>query len=202
MDEEIRTSVSSSEEDTAIVRGFQTGNRVAFEKLVLKHKDRLFNLCYWFLGDYQEANDAAQDTFIKVFRSLKKFRFESAFSTWLYRIAVNTCKNRLKSSDHRQRRDMVRIDNPGASEGTNPSAEIGDDSRTPAAELEKKERWMLIREAIDSLPTEQRTVVALRDIEGLSYDEIVNITGFNLGTVKSRLARARLELRKKLQGMI
>jgi len=97
---------------------------------------------------------------------------------------------------------MVRIDNPGASEGTKPSAEIGDDSRTPVAELEKKERWMLIREAIDSLPTEQRTVVALRDMEGLSYDEIVNITGFNLGTVKSRLARARLELRKKLQGMI
>ena len=202
MDEEIGTSVRSSEEDAAIVRAFQTGNRSAFDKLVLKHKDRLFNLCYWFLGDYQEASDAAQDTFIKIFQSLKKFRFESAFSTWLYRVAVNTCKNRVKSSDFRQRRDMVRIDNPGASERTKPSVEIGDGLRTPVAELEKKERWMLIRKAIDSLPTEQRTVVALRDIEGLSYDEIVNITGLNLGTVKSRLARARLDLRKKLQGTI
>lgn len=202
MNEEIKKSISSSKEDAAMVNAFQAGNRAAFDKVVLKHKDKLFNLCYWFLGDYHEANDAAQETFIKVYRSLKKFKFESTFSTWLYRIAVNTCKNRLKSSDYRQRKKMVRFDNPGASEGSNPFIEIGDESRSPMIELEKKERLMLIKKAINSLPTEQKTVVALRDIEGLSYDEIVNITGFNLGTVKSRLARARLDLRKKLRGVI
>lgn len=185
-----------------MVNAFQAGNSASFDKLVLKHKDRVFNLCYWFLGDYQEANDAAQETFIKVFRSLKKFQSKSAFSTWLYRIAVNTCKNRLKSSQYRQEQRMVRLDNPGASEGATPSGEIGDESRSPLIEVERKERRMLIMRAIDSLPTEQKTVVALRDIEGLSYDEIATITGFNLGTVKSKLARARLELRDKLRGVI
>ena len=202
MNEEMREPISSSKEDAGMVRAFQAGSDAAFDRLVLKHKDPLFNLCYWFLGDYQEANDAAQETFIKVYRSLNRFRFESAFSTWLYRIAVNTCRNRLKSAEYRQRKNMVRLDNPGSSEGVDPSVEIGDESRSPLIELEKKERWVLIKKAIDSLPGEQKTVVALRDIQGLSYDEIVNITGLNLGTVKSRLARARLELRKKLRGVI
>jgi RNA polymerase sigma-70 factor (ECF subfamily) len=202
MNEDMKESLSSSREDAVMVSAFQAGNSAAFDKLVLKHKDRVFNLCYWFLGDYQETNDAAQETFIKVFRSLKKFRFESAFSTWLYRIAVNTCRNRLKSSDYRQEKRMVRFDNPGVSEGTRPSVEIGDESRSPMVELERKERRMLIMRAIDSLPTEQKAVVALRDIEGLSYNEIANITGFNLGTVKSKLARARLDLRDKLRGVI
>ena len=198
----IKKPISSPKEDAAMVGAFQAGDKTAFDKLVLKHKDRLFNLCYWFLGDYQEANDAAQEAFIKVYRSLKNFRFESAFSTWLYRIGVNTCRNRLKSSEYRQTRRMVRLDNPGASEDSNAFIEIGDESRSPLIELEKKERLMLIKKAIDALPTEQKTVVTLRDIEGLSYDEIAHITGFNLGTVKSRLARARLDLRERLRGVI
>lgn len=198
----MRKSIPSSEEDAGMVSAFQAGSDAVFDRLVLKHKDRLFNFCYWFLGDYQEANDAAQETFIRVYRSLKKFRFESAFSTWLYRIAVNTCRNRLKSAAYRERKNVVRLDNPGAPEGADSSVEIGDESRSPMIELERKERWMLIKKAIDSLPPEQKTVVALRDIEGLSYDEIANITGFNLGTVKSKLARARLDLRKKLRGVI
>ncbi len=98
MNEEIEKRVGSPEGDAVLVRAIQAGDITAFDKLVLKHKDKLFNLVYWFLGDYQEANDCAQETFIKVFKSIKKFRFESAFSTWLYRIAMNTCKNRLKSS--------------------------------------------------------------------------------------------------------
>lgn len=185
-----------------MVSAFQTGKDAAFDTLVLRHKDKVFNLCYWFLGDYHEANDAAQETFIKVFRSLKTFRLESAFSTWLYRIAVNTCKNRLKSSEFSQRKRTIRLDNPGVSKETPPSMEIADESQSPMIQLERKERWVLIKRAIDSLPPEQKAVVALRDIEGLSYDEIAQITGFNLGTVKSKLARARLGLRDKLRGVI
>ena len=202
MKEEITNSTSSHEEDRELVKAFQTGDRTAFDALVLKHKDKLFNLCYWFLGDRQEANDSAQDTFIKVYRSLKKFRFESAFSTWLYRIAANTCKNRLRSSEYRHKKKMVWLDNPGKIENGQYAAEIHDETPSPMVELEKKERMMLIQKAIASLPADQSTVVVLRDIEGLSYEEVSNITGLNFGTVKSRLSRARQQLRKKLRGTL
>ena len=202
MKEEITNSTSSHEEDRELVKAFQTGDRTAFDALVLKHKDKLFNLCYWFLGDRQEANDSAQDTFIKVYRSLKKFRFESAFSTWLYRIAANTCKNRLRSSEYRHKKKMVWLDNPGKIENGQYAAEIHDETPSPMVELEKKERMMLIQKAIASLPADQSTVVVLRDIEGLSYEEVSNITGLKFGTVKSRLSRARQQLKKKLRGTI
>jgi RNA polymerase sigma-70 factor (ECF subfamily) len=202
MNEELKKTSSSTEGDEALVRAFQSGDKVAFDKLVLKHKDKLFNTIYWFLGDYEEANDCAQETFIKLFRSLKKFRFESAFSTWLYRIAINTSKNRLKSSEYRWKKKTVPIEKPEGSKGGNPSLEIKDDSPTPVIELEKKERLRLIKEAINSLSKEQNRVIVLRDIQGLSYEEIADITGLNLGTIKSRIARGRLELRDKLKGRI
>ncbi|MDL1959977.1 MAG: sigma-70 family RNA polymerase sigma factor [Deltaproteobacteria bacterium] len=198
MKERRKKSTSAPHEDSALVKAFQAGEKAAFDRLVLKHKDRLFNLCYWFLGDYQEANDSAQEAFIRAYRSLNKFRSESTFSTWLYRIAVNTCKNRLKSLEYRLRKKMVWLDGPGKSEGSNPPTDIEDESHSPVIELERKERMALIRKAVDSLPSEQKTVVVLRDIDGLSYEEIASIAGLNLGTVKSRLARARLGLRKRL----
>jgi len=202
MNEEIKKRDGSPEGDAALVRAIQAGDIAAFDKLVLKHKDKLFNLVYWSLGDYQEANDCAQETFIKVFKSIKKFRFESAFSTWLYRIAMNTCKNRLKSSAYRWQKKTIPLENPEGSNGGNLSSAIRNDSTSPVNELEKKERLMLIQKSINSLPEEQKRVVVLRDIQGLSYDEIADISGLNLGTVKSRLARGRLELRNKLKGKI
>lgn len=201
MDEKIQKSAGSLGEDAILIRAFKGGDKTAFDKLVLKHKNKLFNLCYRFLGDYQEANDSAQETFIKVYESLKKFRFESTFSTWLYRIAVNTCKNKLKSSGYRRKKKMVWLDNPGWPDNSQPAIEVQDETYSPEKELEKKERMRMIQEAINTLPTEQKEVVTLRDIEGLSYGEIVEITGFNIGTVKSRLARARLDLRKKLRSV-
>ena len=197
-----KTSTGAPDEDAATVRTFQAGVQGVFDELVLKHKDKVFNLCYWFLGDYEEANDIAQETFVKAYRSLDKFRFESTFFTWLYRIAVNTCKNRLKSSEYRQKKEMVWLDNPGRSKNGNTIRDIQDESKSPIVELERKERLMSIKKAINSLPTDQKIVVALRDIDGLSYEEVASITGFNLGTVKSRLARARLDLREKLRGVI
>ena len=202
MNEDIKKPAGEPTQDAALIRAFHEGDKAAFDKLVLKHKDRLFNLCYRLLGDYEEANDSAQETFIKAYRALKKFRFESAFSTWLYRIAVNTCKNKLKSSAYRQKRKMVPLDNPVLANRSRRSREIQDESQSPAIELEKKERMRIIQEAINALPPEQKEVVTLRDIEGFSYEEVAEITGFNLGTVKSRLARARQDLRKKLRSVI
>jgi len=202
MNEGFKYSARSPSEDAVLIRAFQGGDKAAFDRLVLKHHHRLFNLCYRFLGDYQEANDSAQETFIKVYRSLKKFRFESTFSTWLYRIAVNTAKNRLKSAEYRWKKKTVPLDNSVSPDHSSPAAGIQDETSSPAMELENKERMRLIQEAINALPPEQKEVVTLRDIEELSYEEIIEITGVNPGTVKSRLARARLELRKRLRSVI
>ncbi len=108
----------SYNEDSDLIGAFQAGEKSAFDDLVRKHQDRIFNLCYWLLGDYQEADDCAQDTFIKIFRNVAKFRFESTFLTWAHRIAVNTCKNRLKSFHYRFSRKLVRRDNSGRSPGS------------------------------------------------------------------------------------
>ena len=190
------------DEDAPLARDFQSGNSTAFDKLVVRHKDNIFNLCYWYLGDYQEANDAAQEAFIKIFRSLNRFRFKSAVSTWFYRITVNTCISRLKSLSYRQRKRMVPLDSSGTAESDDDSVQLRDESRSPAGELEKKERLTQIKKAIDSLPPDQKMVVTLRDIQGLSYDEISSATGLKLGTVKSKLARARLDLREQLREVL
>ena len=138
MDKEIKKPVGSSDQDAALVRAIQAGDMAAFDQMVVKHKDKLFNMVYWFLGDYQEANDCSQEIFIKVFKSIKKFRSESSFSTWLYRIAINTCKNRLKSSAYRWKKKTVPLENPESSKDGNISYKIHNDSPSPANELEKK----------------------------------------------------------------
>lgn len=194
--------VTSSGEDALLIKAFQRGDKRAFDQLVIRHKDRIFNLCYRFIGDYEEANDSAQEAFVKAYGSLKTFRLESAFSTWLYRIAVNTCKNKLGSSSYRAKRKTVSLDNPGNNEVGALPMEIQNGTPSPLARMEEKERRRLVQTALDTLPAEFKMVVALRDIEGLSYEEIAQVTGLNLGTVKSRIARARTELRNKLRGVL
>jgi len=201
MNEDIKNSGDTRREDAILIKAFLKGDKVAFDKLVVKYTKRVFNVCFRLLGDYEEANDSAQDTFIKVYRALRKFRFEASFSTWLYRIAVNTCKNKLKSVAHRQKKRVISWDNPVSADRP-PVLEIQDERQSPAIELEKKERMKFIQEAINVLPPEHKEVITLRDIEGLSYEEIAEITGLSLGTVKSRLARARSDLRKRLRSVI
>ena len=194
--------MTSSGEDALLIKAFQRGDKRAFDQLVVRHKDRIFNLCYRFLGDYEEANDSAQEAFVKAYTSLKTFRLESAFSTWLYRIAVNTCKNKVGSSAFKARHRTVSLDNPGNPSGGPSPAEIPNGTPSPLSRMEEKERMSLIQKALDSLPPEFKVVVALRDVEGLPYEDIVEITGLNLGTVKSRIARARTDLRNKLRGVL
>ena len=189
------------ESESDLVKAFQEGSRPAFDKLVIKYKDRVFSLCYSFLKDYEESNDCTQEIFIKVYRSLKGFKFKSSFSTWLYRVTVNTCKNRLRSKEFKQVKMTVRTDNPGSSENGY-AIEPRGENQSPELALEKKERLFQIREAIESLPWRFRTIIILRDIQGLSYDEIAKITKTTHGTVKSRISRARSGLREKLKGVI
>ena len=194
--------MTSSGEDALLIEAFQRGDKKAFDELVIRHKDRIFNLCYRFLGDYEEANDSAQEAFVKAYGSLNTFRLESAFSTWLYRIAVNACKNKLGSAAYRAKRKTVSLDNPGNNEDGPLPMEIQNGTPSPLARMEEKEKMALVQRALDTLPTEFKMVVTLRDVEGLSYEEIAEVTGLNLGTVKSRIARARTDLRNKLRGVL
>jgi RNA polymerase sigma-70 factor, ECF subfamily len=203
MNEDGRAPRMDRQQETTWVRAFLAGDRSAFDKLVLAHQDRVFSLCYRLLGDYEEAGDCAQEAFLKAYRSLKSFRFGSSFATWLYAIAVNTCKNRLKSAEFRSRKRMVPLDDPlEDDEGGKTVRQLEDPAPSPLAQLALKERERLLQGAIDALPADARVVVVLRDIEGLSYEDIVLATGYNMGTLKSKLARAREQLRKRLKGVV
>jgi RNA polymerase sigma-70 factor (ECF subfamily) len=182
-------------EDVKWVLLFKSGKEEGFNRLVLKHKDRIFGLCLRLLsGDRHEAEDAAQETFVKVYHALGEFRMEARFSSWVYRIAVNTCKNRFASRSYQESqraRDLEAADaDGGPASGLAPS---------PAQVLEAKGKRERIEEAIARLPDEQRVLVVLRDVEGRSYEEIAESTGLNPGTVKSRLNRGRRQLQEWLK---
>lgn len=184
----------SDAEDRQWVLAFQGGKEEGFNRLVLKHKDRIFTLCRRLLDDRDEAEDAAQEAFVRVFHGLADFRLEAKFSTWLYRIAVNACKNKLDSKQYRERRESRSLE---AMEAVGVEPESA--APNPAQELEEKGRRERIEEAIARLPEEQRVLIVLRDVEGRSYEEIAETTGLNPGTLKSRLNRGRKQLQEWLK---
>lgn len=195
----LSAKVTAKEEDKEDIDAFLQGDRAVLDRLVLRYQDRIFNLCYRLLGDHSDAEECAQETFIKAFRAIKGFRFECSFSTWIYTIAVNICRNRRNCAEHRFWKRVLRFgQNPRNDEGP-VEFEIEDPAPSPLALMAEKERDILLLSALDSLSHDHRTVIVLRHIEGLSYEEICKITGYNLGTLKSKLARARLLLHKRLQ---
>jgi RNA polymerase sigma-70 factor (ECF subfamily) len=189
----------AKEEDRTDIAAFLSGDREGLDRLVLRHKDRIFNLCYRLLGDYSDAEECAQETFIKVFRSIKGFRFESSFSTWVYTIAVNICKNRRNSAEHRFWKRVLRFVQNSPEESP-ADFEFEDPAPSPLIRMTERETEIMLQSAINSLSHDHRTVIVLRHVEGLSYEEISAITGYNIGTLKSKLARARLLLQNKLRG--
>lgn len=187
-----------SELERSLLRRLRDRDERAFRELVDEHRDRVFNITYRMLGNRAEAEDVAQEVFIAVFKTIDQFREESKFSTWLYRVTVNHCKNRIKYLARRHDRDKDELDE--TSQQTNgavtgmPVRAAQPDKALASAQMEK-----LLQEAIAALDPEQRQVVILRDVEDLSIEEICEITELPDGTVKSRLHRARLVLRKKMQ---
>ena len=178
-------------EDVAWILEFKSGREQGFNRLVLKHQHRVYGLCLRLLAaDAAEAEDAAQEAFVRAYRGLADFRMDAKFSSWMYRIAVNVCKNKLASRawrDSRRQRELEAADLAGIS------------SPSPAQELDAKSRRDRIEAAIARLPYEQRELVVLRDVEGRSYEEIAETTGLNPGTLKSRLNRGRGQLRAWLE---
>jgi len=187
-----------SELERTLLRRLRDRDERAFRELLEAHRDRVFNITYRMLGNRAEAEDVAQEVFITVFKTIETFREESKFSTWLYRVTVNHCKNRIKYLARRHERDRDELDETsqqqnGAVSGA-PVRAAQPDRALASAQMEKH-----LQEAIANLDDDHRVVVVLRDVEDLSIEEICEITGLPDGTVKSRLHRARLVLRKKMQ---
>jgi RNA polymerase sigma-70 factor (ECF subfamily) len=187
-----------SELERSLLRRLRDRDERAFRELVQAHRDRVYNITFRMLGNRAEAEDVAQEVFIAVFKTIDDFREESKFSTWLYRVAVNHCKNRIKYLARRHDRDREEIDETTHGTGVNGTIKTPVPS-SPAKALEAAQMEKVIQEAIANLEEDQRIVVVLRDVEDLSIEEICEITGLPDGTVKSRLHRARLVLRKRLQ---
>lgn len=183
-----------------MIREFQQGNVDIFPLLIQRHMQIVFNLCHRIMGDYDDANDCAQETFVKIYRHLHTFKFRSSFDTWIYRIAVNTCRNSISSRHFKFRKKTVSLDNDP--EGTRLPRQVGDRRSDPQVQMEREEERKAIMEALRSLPGDLRILIILRDMEERPYEEIADICGMKTGTVKSRLSRARHMLRDRLRGAL
>lgn len=196
-----RRPISSARRDVSIfdmpeerlIERCREGEMGAFDELMARHQDRVFNLCLWHSRDPEAAADATQEVFIRAFRSLKSFRGDCAFSTWLHRIAVNIALDQA----NRRQRTPVPISTLESNETSFPEpADTGD---CPGEALTRRERRLAVREAMAALPEHHRLVLVLFDIQGYAYGEISAILKVPIGTVRSRLNRARAALREKLE---
>ncbi len=174
-----------NEKDFELIKSFNAGNETAFTRLIHRHKDKVRNLCYITLGDSDSVDDIIQDVFINVYQHLNSFRFEAKFSTWLYRITVNKCRDFLRKK--RVRSVFVPLDNQF-------------NLHTNKVRLhEEPDLPHLLNSAINRLPDKLKTPLIMRDVEGFSYKEIAEKLELEIGTVKSRIFRARETLRVLLE---
>jgi len=188
-----KSSNFSDATDVQLVAAVFDGNTAAFSVLVNRHHERVFNTAYGLVGDLDEADDLAQEAFLKAFRSLRRFRGQSLFSTWLYRIAVNCCLDFLKS---KHRRSSVSLDENLEYQDF---PRIGINKAQDAdIDVQRRELQEILERALSNLPEEYRVTFVLREIEGLAYEEIADLLKCSVGTVKSRLFRGRTKLREIL----
>jgi len=184
--------------DQLLVERVRTGDKKAFDLLVAKYQRRLMRLVSRIVHDTAEAEDVVQETFIKAYRALRHFRGDSAFYTWLYRIGINTAKNCLVT----QGRTPTSTDNDADQAEGYADGEQLRDINTPESMLASKQIARTVNAAMDALPFDLRTAIALREIEGLSYEDISEIMACPIGTVRSRIFRAREVIAEKLRPML
>lgn len=191
--------MSAEETDKALVARARKGDRRAFDLLVLKYQHRVQRLIARYIRDPGQVQDLAQETFIKAYRALERFRGDSAFYTWIYRIAVNTAKNQL-ASDARGGYS-VSLNSGGSDESDEPMVEPEAlrDGATPDALAATEQLKSAIDRAIADLPEDLRTALTLREMEGLSYDEIASVMACPIGTVRSRIFRAREAVEQSIE---
>jgi len=191
------TSVGSSVEIEFIER-LKAGDAKAFDTLVIRYTDDIFALLFRITEDAEEAGDLTQETFFSVFKAIRKFRGEADLKTWLFRIAINQSRNRFRWWKRRKREKTISLDAPFGDSETLVHETISGNIANPEEKILQREREKVLMNALRDLPDVFREAVVLCDIEGLSYEEIASVLEVNIGTIKSRIARGREELRRKL----
>jgi RNA polymerase sigma-70 factor (ECF subfamily) len=189
--------------DRRLVRRLRNGDERAFEELVRVYQNRVFGLIFRMIGNRQEAEDLAQEVFLTVHRAIGSYRGDGRFYTWLYRIASNTCKNRIKYLKGRNFHRSVPVEDTPEAQGPagdgGPLVTLQSQVAGPEAQAEGRRLESAIQRELNQLDPEHRLLIVLRDVQGLSYQEILKITGLQEGTLKSRLHRARVALKDRLK---
>jgi RNA polymerase sigma-70 factor (ECF subfamily) len=189
--------LTAAEEDAALIRRARAGDQLAMDELVQRHYRNVFNLAFRLSNNYDDAQDIVSEAFIRVHNALPNFRGDASFSTWLHRIVKNVFLDERKKQrirTHSSLEEMVEL------EDSSVSRQVEDPSPGPQAAVERDERSTIIQQAVMTLPQNQRLMIGLYHFQHRSYEEIAEIMGLPIGTVKSRLNRARLALKNKLTG--
>ena len=190
--------MGAKQTDLELVRRVQAGDKSAFDVLVLKYQQKVINLVTRYVHDPHIAMDVSQESFIKAYRGLKNFRGDSAFYTWLYRISINTAKNYLVSKNRRMPDDDIDAQEAEQYDGGGKLREIS----TPEREALSDEIQLTVQSTIDALPDDLRIAITLRELEGLSYEDISEAMGCPIGTVRSRIFRARESIESELAPLL
>lgn len=190
--------MGAQDADQELVKRVQSGDKQAFDLLVLKYQHKALKLISRYIHDSSEAQDVAQDAFLKAYRALPKFRGESAFYTWLYRIAINTAKNYLVARGRRPPTDDIEASDAEQYEGASGLREHA----TPEQLLYRDELEKAVTGAFEDLPEDLRTAIMMRELEGMSYEEIAEAMDCPIGTVRSRIFRAREAIDKRIQPLL
>lgn len=175
-------------DDMELVKSSIAGNVLAFEELVKRYEKKVFTVAFRMTGNREDAADMTQEAFIKAYKALTQFRGEAAFQTWLYRIIANVCRDELRK---KTRNSIISLEKEVVLDNGNMKREVADSSPGPDIFLENKETGETIQKAVDSLTIDYRITLVMREIQGFSYEEIADVLQCSIGTVKSRLSRAR-----------
>ena len=188
-------SINNDENDRInnLIKLSQNNDIFAFEELILQYEKRVYNIALRMFKNVEDAKDISQDVFLKLYNNIKKFDYKSSFSTWLYRITVNTCIDEIRK---RKGKEEFSIDD--TNENNNIKKEFSDNFLTPEENYMLKETRNEILDSINNLSEEHKIIIILRDLQGFSYNEISGILNISVGTVKSRISRARLQLKNIL----
>lgn len=190
--------MGESELDQALVERVQKGDKRAFDLLVRKYQHKIISLVTRYVSDWSEAQDVAQEAFIRAYRAIGAFRGDSAFYTWIYKIAINTAKNHLVSRGRRPPIGDITIDDAVLLDGASQLRERA----TPERELLRQEIEQTVFATVEELPEELRTAITLREVDGMSYEEIAEAMNCPIGTVRSRIFRAREAIDEKLRPLV